>query len=102
MELGIKFRVSSEISVRDYPFLLRREATMLYNEGNNSTETWYKIVDGIVLQSTYQWFGNAVTPSWWTNVWMNAGVAEYLKHRIIDKVRFEISPTLLRSFVRLT
>jgi len=74
-------------------FPVCREATMLYKEGSNPMERLYTIADSIIFQSTYQWFGNAVTPSWWTNVWMNGGVAEYLKHYIMDKVKLQFTNT---------
>jgi len=72
-------------------FPMYREATILYKEGSNPMETLYKIMDSIIFQSTYQWFSNAVTPSWWNNIWMNGGVAEYLKHYIMDKVKFQFT-----------
>lgn len=66
---------------------------------NNPTERLYKVVDDIIYQSTYQWFGNAVTPSWWTDTWMNGGIAAYLKYYIIDKVKFEFTNTHCISFI---
>jgi hypothetical protein len=83
-------------------FPVYREATMLYKEGSNPMERLYTIADSIIFQSTYQWFGNAVTPSWWTNVWMNGGVAEYLKHYIMDKVKLQFTNTRISIMLMST
>jgi len=57
----------------------------LYNE-NSSIDALYKIANNIIHQSSHQWLGNVVSPSWWTYIWMNGGLAEYFKYYITDKV----------------
>jgi len=64
---------------------------MLYKEDSDPMNLKHEIANRIIFQSTYQWFGNAVTPSWWTNMWINGGVAEYLKHYLVDKVKLQFT-----------
>lgn len=63
-----------------------REATILYNEDNNSIDALHRIANDIIHQSSHQWFGNVVSPSWWTHIWMNGGLAEYFKYYTADKI----------------
>lgn len=64
-----------------------REATILYDEVNNPIDTLYRIATTMIYQSSHQWFGNIVSPSWWTNIWINRGLAEYFQYYIADKVK---------------
>lgn len=66
--------------------MIYREATILYNEHSSSIDTLYRIASNIIHQSSHQWFGNAVSPTWWTHIWMNGGLAEYFTYYITDKV----------------
>lgn len=67
--------------------IIYREVTILYDENSSSIDALYRIADNVIHQSSHQWFGNVVTPTWWTDIWMNGGLAEYFKYYIIDKVQ---------------
>lgn len=66
--------------------IIYREVTILYDENSSPIDALYRIADNVIHQSSHQWFGNVVTPTWWTDIWMNGGLAEYFKYYIIDKV----------------
>lgn len=66
-----------------------REAMILCDEDSSSIDTLYRIASTIIHQSSHQWFGNAVSPTWWTHIWINGGLAEYFKYYITDKVEID-------------
>ncbi|MFO0739922.1 MAG: M1 family aminopeptidase [Labilithrix sp.] len=38
----------------------------------------------IAHELAHQWFGNLVTAAWWTDVWLNEGMATWMQNRIVD------------------
>jgi len=40
----------------------------------------------VTHEIAHQWFGNMVTPSWWSYHWLKEGLASFFHTYIIDKV----------------
>lgn len=67
-------------------------ALIIYDENSlltlreRSKETEWRIAFTIAHELTHQWFGNLVTPAWWSYVWLSEGLTSYLEFHILKLV----------------
>lgn len=54
-------------------FINFRETSLLYDEAVSSQSDREMVLKEISHQLAHQWFGNLVTMSWWTDLWLNDG-----------------------------
>ncbi|XP_050422404.1 aminopeptidase N isoform X2 [Adelges cooleyi] len=63
-----------------------REIAMLYNEGVSPNSQKERVATVIAHELAHQWFGNLVTPDWWSDLWLNEGFATYIEYLGVDHV----------------
>jgi aminopeptidase N len=63
-----------------------REAKVLVQPGASSESTRRGIARTICHELAHQWFGNLVTPEFWTQLWLKEGAARFLEFVATDHI----------------
>ncbi|XP_029162416.1 aminopeptidase N-like [Nylanderia fulva] len=84
-------------AMENWGLITYRETAMLYQEGVSTSTSKQRVATVVSHELAHQWFGNLVTPSWWTDLWLNEGFASYVEYIGIDAV--EPSWKVLEQFV---
>jgi aminopeptidase N len=56
----------------------------LYDEKNSAAKSRERIAYVVGHELAHQWFGNLVSPDWWSDLWLNEGMPVYLKFNYQD------------------
>jgi len=68
-------------------FFFIRESSVLHKEGDSTAARKQDILLLVAHEFAHFWFGNLVTPKWWSYLWLNEGFATYYEYIISEKVR---------------
>ncbi|KAK9296119.1 hypothetical protein QLX08_009757 [Tetragonisca angustula] len=79
-------------AMENWGLVTYRESALLA-EQNDSVVRRMRVSTIIAHEFAHQWFGNLVSPEWWTYIWLNEGFADYfeyfLTHKIIPEWRLD-------------
>lgn len=66
-----------------------REKYVLFDD---DSKTKFKEQSSMLIeqQQSHQWFGNLVTYSWWSHLWISEGFSRYFQYFIMDLVSWNI------------
>ncbi|KAG5321807.1 AMPN Aminopeptidase, partial [Acromyrmex heyeri] len=63
-----------------------KESSFIYDANKHPTNRKEKLAATVTHEIAHQWFGNLVTPSWWSYQWLKEGLASFFHTYIIDKI----------------
>jgi len=84
-------------AMENWGLITYRETALLYKAGVSALSNKQRIAIVVSHELAHQWFGNLVTPSWWTDLWLNEGFASYVEYLGVEGVVPEMK--LLEQFV---
>ncbi|EZA50169.1 Aminopeptidase N [Ooceraea biroi] len=72
--------------MENWGLIIYNEARIIYDENIHFVIHKQDAAILIAHELAHQWFGNLVTPSWWSDLWLSEGFATYFQSYILDKM----------------
>lgn len=73
-------------AMENWGIVTYRESGLLYQDKISTSDDFRMITMVIAHEFTHQWFGNLVTPQWWSYTWLNEAFARYFQYFITLEV----------------
>ncbi|XP_011688185.1 PREDICTED: thyrotropin-releasing hormone-degrading ectoenzyme-like [Wasmannia auropunctata] len=72
--------------MENWGLIVYNESKSIYDRITQPTYQKIKVASLIAHEIAHQWFGNLVTPSWWSYLWLSEGLAIFVKTHILSKI----------------
>lgn len=76
-------------AMENWGLITFRETNLLLNTQSSPLEK-QAVASVIAHELAHQWFGNLVTMSWWSDLWLNEGFATYMEHISLQMILPEL------------
>lgn len=73
-------------AMENWGLVTYRETALLYDPASSSAAGKERVAQVVAHELAHQWFGNLVSPSWWSYLWLNEGFATYAGHLAVDNL----------------
>ncbi|XP_046398929.1 aminopeptidase N-like isoform X1 [Ischnura elegans] len=84
-------------AMENWGLVTQKESMLLFNDEESSAEKKQHISNVVAHELAHQWFGNLVSPEWWTWIWLNEGFATYYGKLAVERI--EPSWRMMEQFV---
>lgn len=61
-----------------------RETALFVDPKNSSVPQRRRVAEVVLHELAHQWFGNLVSPEWWSYLWLNESFATYMAYKAAD------------------
>jgi len=78
-------------AMENWGLITYRETALLYKPGVSAASNTQRIAYVVSHELAHQWFGNLVTPSWWSDLWLNEGFASYVQYLGVEAVQPQLN-----------
>lgn len=79
----VSLLIASAGAMENWGLIIGRTSEVLWDPKKSSSSDKKWVIDTISHECAHMWFGNIVTPEWWTGLWLNEAFASLMGEVVI-------------------